>query len=80
MRYEIKNTGDEPITLSTGSVLAPGETSAQEDASVTVGQPPETTLQAVMDKLHALEAKVVAYFEPTTAPEKTSGGQNVFGR
>lgn len=80
MRYEIKNTGDEPLALSNGSILAPGETSAQEDASVTVGQPPETTLETVMDKLHALEAKVVAYFEPAAAPEKTSGGENVFGR
>lgn len=64
MRYEIRNTGDEPLALSNGSILAPGETSAQEDASVTVGPSPETTLQSVWDKVHALEARVVAYFEP----------------
>lgn len=69
MKYEIHNTGEQDVLLSNGSILAPGEAASFEDANVTVGPPTETTLQHVMDKLHALEKKFVEAFKPAVDTE-----------
>lgn len=80
MKFEVKNTGAEPLALSNGSILAPGEVGAFEDTYIGVGPQPETTLQAVWDKVHALETRVVDYFEPPPAAasdaKATTGGKS----
>lgn len=58
MKYEIHNTGDEALPLSNGNTLAPGESATFEYACLSIGAPQETTLQHIMDKLHALERKI----------------------
>lgn len=79
MNFQIKNTGTEPLQLSNGSTLASGET-CDASAALTVGAIPETTLQSLWDKVHALETRVVEYFEPTPAPAPTPKSPDSTGR
>lgn len=72
MKFTITNTGTEPLELSNGSVLAPGET-CEAEAALTVGTQPETTLQSVWDKVHALETRIEDYFSPTQGVDHVAG-------
>lgn len=69
MTFEVKNTGSEPISLSNGSVLAPGEVATFESDVITVGKEVETSLEALWNKLHAFETRVFDHFEGESTPE-----------